>query len=95
MTSGTAPGTAPGTVGNASSNMANSSSAGRASSAVNSGDDIYDVREMLKILNFRDSDASRLAIDKTQYNEIKAGNVSGLPDGGLAEVAGKLRKMLA
>ena len=73
----------------------NSSSAGRASSAVNSGDDIYDVREMLKILNFRDSDASRLAIDKTQYNEIKAGNVSGLPDGGLAEVAGKLRKMLA
>ena len=75
--------------------MASGSSAGRASSAVNSGDDIYDVREMLKILNFRDSDASRLAIDKTQFNDIKAGNVSALPDSGLADVAGKLRKMLA
>lgn len=80
---------------NASANAAAGTSAGRASSAVNTGDELHDVHEMLKILNLRDSDASRLAIDKAQYNDIKAGNVSGLPDAMIADVAGKLRKMLS
>ncbi len=60
---------------------------------VATGDPALDVREMLKILNLRESDAKRLAISESDYKALKAGN-SVLPPEDLTAVAEKLRAMI-
>ncbi len=58
------------------------------------GDAALDVREMLKILNLRVSDAPRLAISVDQYNSLKAGNDSDLANDSVEAVAAQLRRMI-
>ncbi len=57
------------------------------------GNSIGEIQEMLKILNLRDSDAGRLAINKDQYAALKSG-ASDMGATELASVADKLRWML-
>ncbi|MEE9334670.1 MAG: hypothetical protein V3U65_11340 [Granulosicoccaceae bacterium] len=57
------------------------------------GNSAGEIQEMLKILNLRDSDAARLAIEKAQFAELKSGT-SKLGANELAAVADKLRWML-
>ncbi len=64
------------------------------SAVPDSGDALIDVREMLKILNLRQSDASRLGIDQDQYNSIKGGAAGGLDGNQVQGVAERLQKML-
>jgi len=61
--------------------------------AVNTNDAAHDVREMIKILNLRASDASRLGIEKDQFEQLKSA-ASGMSDNIINDVAGKLRGML-
>jgi len=63
--------------------------------ALQSGDAISDVREMIKVLNLRGSDASRLSIAKEQFEGIWAGDKNALSSDELSQVADKLRRMLA
>jgi len=63
--------------------------------ALQSGDAISDVREMIKVLNLRGSDASRLSIAKEQFEGIWAGDQNALSSDELSQVADKLRRMLA
>ena len=57
------------------------------------GNGIGDIQEMLKILNLRDSDSSRLAIEKDQFAGLKSGS-SNLDANELTAIADKLRWML-
>ncbi len=58
-----------------------------------SGNGIGDIQEMIKILNLRDTDSSRLAIDKEQFTALKSGN-SSMQTNELTAIADKLRWML-
>jgi len=57
------------------------------------GDKHGNVREMMKILNLRDADASRLGISKDDFNRLWKGDASA--DAGLVdEVTDRLQRML-
>jgi len=57
------------------------------------GDKHGNVREMMKILNLRDTDASRLGISKDDFNRLWKGDASA--DAGLVdEVTDRLQRML-
>ena len=60
---------------------------------VSSGDSALDVREMLKILNLRESDAKRIDLSADDYRGLKAGT-SALPQETVSAVADKLRAMI-
>ena len=57
------------------------------------GNSVGEIQEMFKILNLRDSDAGRLAIEKDQFAALKSGT-SKLGANELTAVADKLRWML-
>lgn len=64
--------------------------------ALNSEDSLHDIREMIKILNLAESDASRLGISATAFAALRGtGNANDLPTDSLDSVADRLRKMLA
>ncbi|MFK7892490.1 MAG: hypothetical protein AB8B63_16850 [Granulosicoccus sp.] len=70
--------------------------AGVASLALDSGNTLADVREMIKILNLAEPDASRLAISPEELRALRNADQSGAPsEQALTELAGRLRKMLA
>ncbi|MEE9320574.1 MAG: hypothetical protein V3U76_09025 [Granulosicoccus sp.] len=59
-----------------------------------SSDTLHDVREMIKILNLRDSDASRLDISKSDFANVWSGDTGAVTADVLDSVAAKLRNML-
>lgn len=58
----------------------------------NAGDDI---REMFKVLNLRENDASRLSLSKEQFQQLKTGDDGAFTADTLNEVASRLRFMIA
>jgi hypothetical protein len=62
--------------------------------AVSSGNHILDIQDMLKILNLRDSDASRLAISREQYNSLKTGDAGDLNSEQVQGVVSRLQQMM-
>lgn len=60
---------------------------------VSSGNAAEDVRDMLKVLNLRESDAKRLALSAADYRGLKDGN-SALPEDAIVAVADTLRRMI-
>lgn len=65
--------------------------------ALQTGDQLSDIREMIKILNLAEPDAGRLGISGEQLMALRSGQTGGdLPsDDTQGEVAEKLRHMLA
>lgn len=62
--------------------------------AVNSGNHILNIQDMLKILNLRDSDANRLAISREQYNSLKTGDAGDLNSEQVQGVVNRLQQMM-
>lgn len=63
---------------------------------IETGDSLHDAREMIKILNLAEPDAGRLAISREQFSALRSGNAEQAPPSDVvAEVADKLRRMLA
>jgi len=58
-------------------------------------EDASSVREMIKILNLRDSDASRLGIDKTQFESLWQGSNAGVDASVLSSVRSRLMHMMS
>lgn len=58
-------------------------------------EDANSVREMIKILNLRDSDASRLGIEKDQFQALWQGSSDGVPAGTLSDVRSRLQQMMS
>ncbi len=69
-----------------------------AAHGVKSGNEVQDVHELIKILNLRDSDASRLGIDRDQFNTLANGSADGSGDGSAtgvsAETVSSVRRQL-
>jgi len=63
------------------------------SNAIEAGDGAS-VREMIKILNLRDSDASRLGIDADQFQALWQGQSNGVDGQTLADVSSRLQRMI-
>ena len=61
---------------------------------VETGDAAHDVREMLKILNLRESDASRLGVSAEEYRSLREGRSDALPDDRLRALADRLAGMM-
>jgi hypothetical protein len=70
---------------------------------LSTGDQLHDIREMIKILNLAEPDAARLDITREQFAALRAaGAQNGIntasslpPDDKLADVAHRLRTMIA
>lgn len=70
--------------------------AGASHLALDSGNTLEDVREMIKILNLAEPDATRLAITPEQLRALRNADTSAMPaEGVLDDLADRLRKMLA
>lgn len=84
------------TSGSDISNSGNGSS-GHANgvTAAISSEDASSVREMIKILNLRESDASRLGIDKAQFNSLWQGGTDGVDASALSSVRSRLQNMMS
>lgn len=65
-----------------------------ASRELQSGNTLYDVREMIKILNLRDNDAARLNISKEDFARVWSGDAGTIASDVLDSIAAKLRHML-
>jgi len=80
-----------------SSGSASAANAGSGSTAsINTGNNLSDVREMIKILNLDGPDAARLDISREELDALRKGAASGTPDASsLENVASKLRLMMA
>ena len=61
---------------------------------VETGDAAHDVREMLKILNLRESDASRLGVSAEEYRGLHEGRADALPDDRLRALSDRLAGMM-
>ena len=59
-----------------------------------SGNHMLDIQDMLKILNLRDSDASRLAISREQYNSLKTGDAGDFNSEQVQAVISRLQRMM-
>lgn len=57
--------------------------------------DAGSVREMIKILNLRDSDASRLGIEKDQFQALWQGSSDGINANTLSDVRSRLQQMMS
>jgi len=53
------------------------------------------VREMIKVLNLRESDASRLGIDATQFGNLWQGKSDGVDASTLSSVTSRLQQMMS
>jgi|GEM_PF-3275223 len=62
--------------------------------SVDTGDTAADIREMIKILNLRDSEADRLHLSTERFEALRHGNRDGIDDETLTAVADRLRRML-
>ena len=82
------------TVAAASPATASAVESSAAAPAVSSGNHILDIQDMLKILNLRDSDASRLAINREQYNSLTAGDAGDLNNEQVQAVVSRLQRMM-
>jgi len=60
-----------------------------------SSEDAGSVREMIKILNLRESDASRLGIEKSQFSALWQGSANGVDADTLKDVSSRLRGMMS
>jgi len=60
-----------------------------------SSEDASSVREMIKILNLRSSDASRLDIDTAQFDSLWQGNSEGVDPALLSSVRSRLMHMMS
>ena len=61
---------------------------------VETGDAAHDVREMLKILNLRESDASRLGVSAEEYRGLREGRADALGADRLRALADRLAGMM-
>lgn len=78
------------------SNVTGAAKTSRTGLALDSGNVLEDVREMIKILNLAEPDARRLSITPEQLRALRNADVQGIPDtNALDDVAVRLRKMLA
>lgn len=82
------------TVAAASPATTSATESSAAAPAVNSGNHILDIQDMLKILNLRDSDANRLAISREQYNSLKTRNAGDLNSEQVQGVLSRLQQMM-
>jgi len=57
--------------------------------------DADSVREMMKVLNLRESDAARLGIDKTQFANLWQGKSDGIDSDTLTSVTSRLKNMMS
>lgn len=86
--------THPGSTAARTSNLPTAQAALTGDFTVKTADAAYDVREMLKILNLRDSDAKRLEISADEYQVLKSGEPGSLPAERVGQVAERLRAMI-
>jgi transcription elongation factor len=80
----------------AAAGAAVTAAAGASHLALNSGNTLEDVREMIKILNLAEPDATRLSITAEQLRALRNADQSAMPsESVLDDLADRLRKMLA
>lgn len=60
-----------------------------------SSDDSGNVREMIKVLNLRESDATRLGIERDQFASLWQGNIDAVDASTLSDVRARLHRMLS
>lgn len=89
-------GSAAALAANAASESARSSGSDNVQSELNTGDNMRDIQEMMKILNLAESDAGRLDLSREQFNALRKGDAQNSPsEDTLPELANRLRNMIA